>query len=109
VRKGCRNVHMITPNQRECISVLYCINASGQSIPNFYIFRGKQRTRNFLKKTSEKDDVRDMQSKAWMTNALFKEWMLHFLHTLSTDHDLSTENRHFFNEVATSPILLSKL
>jgi hypothetical protein len=34
-------VHKIIPNEREWLPVLMCINASGQAIPNFYIFKGK--------------------------------------------------------------------
>jgi hypothetical protein len=29
------------PNEREWMSILSCINASGESIPSFYNFRGK--------------------------------------------------------------------
>jgi hypothetical protein len=47
-RRGARNVHTVIPKEREWLSVLSCINASGGHIPNFYIFKGKQMRCNFL-------------------------------------------------------------
>jgi len=72
-RKISKNVHMVTPDQREWLTVLSCINAKGESIPNFYIFKGKKKTRNFIKQTGEKGTTMAMQKKAWMTNELFRE------------------------------------
>jgi hypothetical protein len=37
-RTGARNIHSIIPDQREWLSVVACVNAAGQTIPNFYIF-----------------------------------------------------------------------
>jgi len=54
-KKGSKNVHQVTPNQREWITVLASINANGESIPNFCIFKGKKKSRIFLKKTGEKE------------------------------------------------------
>jgi len=34
--------------------VLSCINTKGESIPNFYIFKGKRKSRNFVKKIGER-------------------------------------------------------
>lgn len=39
-RTGARRVHSIVPDQREWLSVLVCINAAGESILGFYIFKG---------------------------------------------------------------------
>lgn len=41
-KTGTQNVHIITPNEREHISILSCINAAGESIPNFYTCVQKQ-------------------------------------------------------------------
>jgi hypothetical protein len=41
-----RNVHQVIPDEREWLTVLTCINVAGESIPNFYIFRGKRFRRN---------------------------------------------------------------
>ena len=32
--RGIRNVHTLTPNEREGLSILICINANGMTIPN---------------------------------------------------------------------------
>jgi hypothetical protein len=34
-KKGAKNVYSIIPNECEWLSVLYCINGVGGSIPNF--------------------------------------------------------------------------
>jgi len=75
------------------MSILVCINATRETIPNFYIFKGKRRTRNFLVKTSDLEDVMAMQEKAWMTTALFTTSMNHFLRILSKQ-GLDPSNRH---------------
>ena len=46
--KGSRNVHTIIPNEREWISVLTCINAFGDTIPHYYIFKGVRARRDYL-------------------------------------------------------------
>ena len=43
-RKGARGVQSIILDSREWITVLSCVNAAGQSIPNFYIFKGVRNT-----------------------------------------------------------------
>jgi len=67
-----QNVHIVIPDQPKWLSVLSCINAKGEYLPNFYIFKKRRRTRIFLKKTKEKNAILAMQPKAWMTNYLFK-------------------------------------
>ncbi len=46
--KGFHNVHTITPKEREWFIILTCINAKGASISNFYIFKGKRMSRNYI-------------------------------------------------------------
>jgi len=84
----------MTPDQREWVTVVPCINAKGESLPNFYIFKGKRRTRDFLRKTGERGAVLAMQQKAWMTIELFKEWLLHFFYSVSSMYDISPTKRH---------------
>jgi hypothetical protein len=48
--KGYRSVHQTIPNKREWLTILTCINVSGQSIPNFYIFQDKRCRRNYIAK-----------------------------------------------------------
>ena len=59
-------IHTVLPNQREWLSVLVCINAAGDTILNFYIFKGKCFDRNYIEKC-EFGATMAMQSRAWMT------------------------------------------
>jgi hypothetical protein len=45
---GSKSVHSIFPNEREWLLMLSYINAHGESIPNFYILKGKQFNRNYI-------------------------------------------------------------
>lgn len=47
-KKGFHNVHTITPKEQEWFTIFTCINAKGASIPNFYIFKGKRMSRNYI-------------------------------------------------------------
>jgi len=62
-RRGCRSVHTITLDQKEWLIVVSCINARGETIPNFYIFKEKKKSRNFIRHTREKGVVWAMQPK----------------------------------------------
>ena len=52
-KRGIRFVHTVTQDEREWLSILSCINASGSSIPNFYIFKGRSFRRNFIIRCEE--------------------------------------------------------
>jgi hypothetical protein len=39
-KTGFRSMHQVVPDEREWLTILTYINAAGESIPNFYIFRG---------------------------------------------------------------------
>jgi len=39
-KRGSKNVHIVTPDLRESLTVLSCINADGGKLPNFYIKEG---------------------------------------------------------------------
>jgi len=40
-----------------------CINAKGKNTPNFYIFKGKKRIRNYLRKSDKQEFALAMQPK----------------------------------------------
>ena len=69
------------------------MNASGHSIPNFYIFKGKQKLRNYIVKC-EQDSCIAMQPNGWMTVFLFSPWITHFLSIVRRRYGISQENRH---------------
>jgi hypothetical protein len=86
-------VHTIIPDQQEWLSVLSCINAAGECIPHFYIFKGKRMRRNYIEKCEENATMA-MQAKAWMTGHLFSSWILHFVKSLESRGGISPTNRH---------------
>ena len=92
-RKGARNVHSIVPNQREWLSTLVCINASGSAIPSFYIFRGRRFRHNYIQRC-EVGATMAMQQKAWMTSYLFSAWISHFIKSVGRLGGISLERRH---------------
>ena len=49
-KTGSQMVDTVLLDQREWLSVLVCINAAGDTIPNFYIFKGKCFGRNYIEK-----------------------------------------------------------
>jgi hypothetical protein len=49
-RRGSKSVYNIIPDEREWLSVLSCINATGEYIPHFFIFKGKCMCRNYIKR-----------------------------------------------------------
>ena len=58
------------PNECEWLIVLTCINAGGDKIPSFYIFRGKRMRDNYIR-YCEDGATMAMQIEAWMTQCLF--------------------------------------
>jgi hypothetical protein len=55
--RGAKNVHSLIPDEREWLSVLSCINAAGEKIPIFYIFKGIRMRRNFIKRANNGDTM----------------------------------------------------
>ena len=92
-KKGSKVVNSITPDHREHISVLSCINAAGGTIPNFYIVKGKYFTANHIR-GCEPGAVMGVQHNAWMTKFLFESWIAHFLRNLNAGPGVSQQNRH---------------
>ena len=92
-KRGSKLVNSITPDQREHISVLSCINAAGGKIPNFYIVKGKYFTANHIA-GCEPGAVMGVQHNAWMTKFLFESWIPHFLRVLGKGPGVSPTNRH---------------
>ena len=92
-KTGSRSVHQVIPDQREWLTVLTCINADGQSIPSFYIFRGKRFRRNYIQHCEEGATMA-MSNKAWMTAFLFAAWIDHFILALKTQSDISVDSPH---------------
>ncbi|XP_059075053.1 MFS-type transporter clz9-like [Cryptomeria japonica] len=75
--KGSQNVSYIVPKSREWITILCCVNASGQRIIGFYMFKGKRQLQNYIAKC-ELGACMAAQQHAWMTKELFMNWLHHF-------------------------------
>ena len=86
-------MHSIVPDQRKWLFVLVSINATGFSIPSFYIFRGKRFGKNYIQRC-EACATMAMQPKAWMTSYLFGAWILHFIELVPESSSISQEHHH---------------
>ena len=92
-RRVTRTVHQVMPDEREWLSVLVCVNAAGEAIPSFYVFKGKRFKRNYIAKC-ESGAIMAMQPCAWMTGFLFAKWISHFVKSVAQFGGVSPERRH---------------
>ena len=92
-RRGSRFVHTTIPNSKEHLTVFSSVNASGHSIPNFYIFKGKRKLRNYIVKC-EQNSCMAIQRNGWMIAFLFSAWITHFLSIVKRRYGISETNRH---------------
>ena len=92
-RIGSRNVHSIIPDQREWLSVVACISATGHTISNFYVLKRVQFRRNYIDGCEDKA-MMAMARKAWMSGPLFYTWLSHFIARVKESFDLSQTSRH---------------
>ncbi|MCO5587825.1 hypothetical protein L7F22_041777 [Adiantum nelumboides] len=59
------------------MTVLYCVNATGDAVPSYYIFKGCSIRGNYIQ-NCELGAMMAAQKKAWMTGELFSAWLHHF-------------------------------
>ena len=80
--RGTRSVQKLVPNDREQMTILSAISASGDTIPNYYVIKG---TRPRVKYISlcEEGATMGMQKKGWMNSYLFSLWMDHFINSMT--------------------------
>ena len=83
-KRSIRGVHKTIPIQRKWLSILSTINANGESIPNYYLFKGVRQMRNYGA-LCEPNAMIGMQKKGWMDSYHFMEWMDHFKHTMEAN------------------------
>ena len=86
-------MHQVIPSEREWLSILLAINASGGTVPNYYIFKRVRKLRDYTI-LYEEGALLGMQKKGWMDTIHFMEWMDHFIHKLESQKILSQEKRH---------------
>ena len=92
-QRGSKSVHTIIPNSKEHLTVLLCVNAIGDHVPNFYIFKRKRKSRNYIIRC-EPEAVFAMQQNGWMIAFLFLTWISRFLSIIGERYGISEENRH---------------
>ena len=83
-KKRIRGVHKVIPAEREWLSVLSAINAQGEFIPNYYIFKGVRKLNNYVA-LCEEGAMMGTQKEGWMDTIHFMEWMDHFIHKLEKE------------------------
>jgi hypothetical protein len=91
-KTSARSIHIITPNEREHISMLSCINAAGDSIPNYYVFKSKQYQRAYIAKCEVGARI-GIQKNAWRIVHLFEKWRNHFAEHLEKRGGVSPTNQ----------------
>ena len=89
-KKATSNFAREDPASREAVMTL---NAQGETIPNFYIFKGIRVSRNYLAKCEDGASF-GMQRKGWVDSFMFSKGMDHFLSKLTEKGLLPLTNRH---------------
>ena len=69
-KKGARTMQTIAPGSRKWITVLSCVNAVGQCLPNFYIFKGVRNTNKNYTILCEEGATQGLQKKVEFGNCL---------------------------------------
>jgi len=72
---------------------LVCINVVGQSIPSFYLFKGKKKLQNYISRY-EPSACMEAQPHVWMKKDLFLSWLHHFV--CLVPRGVLPINRHLF-------------
>ena len=91
-KKGSRVVRFTCPDNREWMSIMTCINAAGNHIPNLYIFKRKTRPQIDYIKHCEAGVAMTYQENGYMTSEIFLEWLVHFKNNVPGG--MSKDNQH---------------
>ncbi len=86
-------MYNIIPKSKEWLIVDYVVNVIGTTLPGFYIFRGERIYDDYIQLCKLRICM-VMQSKAWMTTSLFKEFLSFFKRSILSGISLTT--RHLF-------------
>ena len=74
-KRGVKGVHKIVPEEREWLSVLSAINASGQTIPNYYIFKGIRKLRDYTMLCEERTLLGMQKRAGWTIYTSWSGWI----------------------------------
>jgi hypothetical protein len=84
-------VYNTIPKSKEWLIINCVVNAIGTTLPGFYIFEGENVRDDYIQLYKPRTCMA-MQSKAWMTTFLFKEFMFFFKRFIL--NGISITNRH---------------
>ena len=92
-KKRAKKIHVVVPNEREWMTVFSTINAICESLSNFYVFKEKRYTREYVAKC-DNGAFWTMQKRGWMDALFFAQWMGKFIDILERRQILSSTRRH---------------
>jgi hypothetical protein len=84
-------VYNTIPKSKEWLSVNYEVNVTRTTLPRFYIFRGERICDDYIQ-LYKLGTCMAIQSKAWMTTFLFKEFLFFFKRFIPSG--ISITNKH---------------
>jgi hypothetical protein len=90
-KQGSHQMYSTILNSKEWLTVNYVVNVVGTSLPRFYIFKTKKICDDYIQ-LCKLGTCMAMQSKAWMTTFLFKEFLFFF--KSSIPGEISISNKH---------------
>ena len=91
-KKGSKAVRFTSPDNREWMSIMTCVNAVGSYISNLYIFKRKTKPQINYIRDCEAGVTMTFQENGYMTFEIFLEWLGHFKNNVLGG--MSKENKH---------------
>ena len=91
-KKGSKAVRRTIADNKEWMSIMTCISATGSYIPNLYIFKRKTKPKIDYIQNCEVGAVMTYQENGYMTAEIFLEWLVHFKNSIPGG--ISKENKH---------------
>jgi hypothetical protein len=91
---GSCSIYKVVHDKREWLLVLYCVNANGACILNFYVLKEKCFCRNYIE-AYKYGATMAMQPRAWMICFLFAQWISHLVKSMELVGRVSLGHRHF--------------
>jgi hypothetical protein len=90
-KRGSKHVNVSSSDNREWMTTMVCVSASGTFIPHYYIFKGTYLQQDYVK-LCEPGAVMNAQEKGWITSEFFCDWLHHFKSTVPGG--VNKKNKH---------------
>ena len=75
-QKGTRSIHSIISDSKEWVTILSSINAAGETIPNYYIFKDMRRKRYYISKCEHMQPWLCKAMHGWMPSYSTNGWTI---------------------------------